>query len=331
VVLRRRFFITFATASTAVLLFAFNNCSARDAGSTTGSTSLASSTCKINPEDQLVAHQKDGDDDVRVFAAPEDAARMMSEKIYFNNTGDAATAPRWKLTDNVVPWYYNPAGVPANLSSQALSVIQDSMNYWSSVCNIKFNYLGTTTKASDVNAGDATNVVGWGAAGGATGITYSYMKGTKAPLSISESDIQFNNGQIFDATTLRGVMNHELGHLIGMRHSDVVESILFANPYHDIPYLLTLRKDDIDACVGLYGLPGAAATPTPTPTATPAPTATPTPVPTATPRPTVTPVPTATPRPSATPVPTATPRPSATPVPTATPRPTATPGSSQGC
>ncbi|WP_413289080.1 matrixin family metalloprotease [Bdellovibrio sp. HCB337] len=313
----RHFYLSFFAASTAVLLLAFNNCSSRDAGAVANSTDLASTGggCKINPEsDALVEQVKDGDYHVLVFGPQEEADHLANEKLYFHNSGDAATAPRWKVTGNIINWYYNPNGAPSSLASTGLDTIKTSLDYWSSVCNIKFNYMGTTTKTSDQNQMDSTNVFGWGTALGSTGITFSYMKGTRAPITIAESDIQFNPSDIRDATTLRGVANHEIGHLIGLIHSDVSASIMFANPYHPVNYLLMLRQDDIDGCVGLYGVPGAA-TPTPTPTATPTPTPVMTPTPTPTPR--VTPTPAPTPR--------------VTPTPTSTPAPTPTPGSNQGC
>jgi predicted Zn-dependent protease len=281
---QKKSYLTLMAVGTAILLLAFNNCSSRDAGAAVeNAVDLASSGCKVEP-DVLVAQIKDGDYHVQVLV-PESEANNFSEKLYLNNQGDPAKAPRWKT--NVINWYYNPAGVPASMSATALDTIKSSMDYWTSVCNINFNYIGTTTKGATPTTGDATNVVAWGDANGATGITYSYFKGNTTPSTISESDINFNIAQVRDATTLRAVANHELGHMLGLAHSNVSASIMYANPYHDIQYLLMLRADDIAGCVDLYGAAGTSPTPTPTPT--PVPTATPTPTPT--PRPTATPTP----------------------------------------
>lgn len=298
--LRKKSYLTCMAVGTATLLLAFNNCSSRDAGTAVqNSADLASSGCKVDP-DVLVSQVKDGDYHVQVLV-PESEANNFSEKLYLNNQGDPAKAPRWKT--NVINWYYNPSGVPANLSSTALDTIKSSMAYWTSVCNINFNYMGESTKGATPTTGDSTNVVAWGDANGATGITYSYFKGNTTPLTISESDVNFNIAQVRDSTTLRAVANHELGHMLGLAHSDVSESIMYANPYHNVQYLLMLRPDDVAGCVALYGAAGATPTPTPTPTATPTPT----------------------PRPSATPTPTATPRVTPTPATTAPSSP------SQGC
>lgn len=275
-VLKKKFHLSFIVASAATLLFAFNNCSSRDAGTAVqGAADLASSGCKVENE-VLVQQVKDGDYHVQIFA-PENEASNFNEKMYLNNQSNPASASRWK--NGVVNWYYNPSGVPAAIQATALSTIQESMAYWSSVCKITFNYMGTTTRASTSTAKDSSNVIGWGNADGATGITYSYMSGSSLPLGITESDINFNISQVRDTTTLKGVANHEIGHFLGLAHSDVSESIMYANPYHNIQYLLMLRPDDVAGCVGLYGA-NSVATPTPTPTPTPVATPALTPVPT---------------------------------------------------
>lgn len=290
--LRKSFYLTFFAAGAATLVFAFNNCSSRDAGAAENAIDLASQGCKIEPDDVLVQSVKDGDYHVEVFAT-ESESHNINEKVYLNDLKDPAKAPRWK--PNTVNWYYNPTGAPASIASTALDTIKESFGYWSSVCNINFVYMGTTTKGATSQTGDSTNVVAWGDAGGATGITYSRMKGNVAPIAISESDVNFNIAQVRDSTTLRAVANHEFGHLLGLAHSDVSASIMFANPYHDVQYLLMLRPDDISGCVDVYGAPGTAPTPTPTPVMTP----TPTPAPTATPR--MSPTPASTPRATPTP------------------------------
>lgn len=279
--LRKRFYLS-CVAGAATLVFAFNNCASRDAGTAENAIDLASQGCKVDP-DVLVQQVKDGDYHIDVLA-PESEALNFSEKVYMNDLSDPAKAPRWK--PNVINWYYNPAGAPSTIASTALDTIKESMAYWTSVCNINFNYMGTTTKGSTSTSKDSTNVIGWGDAAGSTGITYTSMRGTTAPISISESDINFNIAQIRDTTTLRAVANHELGHMLGLAHSNVSASIMFANPYHDIQYLLTLRQDDITGCAEVYGV-ASSATPTPTPTATPRVSPTPGPVTTPTPATTV--------------------------------------------
>ncbi|MFM6930441.1 MAG: matrixin family metalloprotease, partial [Bdellovibrio sp.] len=203
-----------------------------------------------------------------------DLPSISVNKVYYDGSSDPTNAPRWK--SGAINWYYNPSGAPSSLSSAALATIQQSMSYWSSYCNVKFNYMGETDKTSEGGPRDTANVIGWGDANGATGITFVSIYGRTLPLSISESDINLNVRDIQDTTTLSAVVNHELGHMLGLKHSDVSESIMYANPYHDIQYLLTLRADDISGCVGLYGAaasvaeaPAASETPPVTETAPP--------------------------------------------------------------
>jgi len=284
--LRKRSQYLFFAAGAVALTFAFNNCSLRGPSvSEEGAADLASAGCKVNP-DVLVQDTLDGDYHVQVFA-PQDEAHNFSEKVYMNNSTDPATAPRWK--PNVINWYYNPTGAPASIASTALNTIRESMAYWTSVCNINFNYMGTTANLAERTAKDGVNVLGWGTADGATGITYNSMRGSVVPIAITESDINFNTSQVTSTTLLRAVANHELGHMLGLSHSNVSESIMYANPYHDVQYLLTLRMDDITGCAEVYGLPGSAPTPTPTPAMTPTPT--PASTPRATPGPTPAPTP----------------------------------------
>jgi hypothetical protein len=63
--------------------------------------------------------------------------------------------------------------------------------------------------------------------------------------------INSNNGAI-DTSTLQGLITHEVGHLLGIAHSDVNESIMFANPYHNYDYQRVLRQDDIDVARLIY-------------------------------------------------------------------------------
>lgn len=106
--LRKKSYLTCMAVGTATLLLAFNNCSSRDAGTAVqNSADLASSGCKVDP-DVLVSQVKDGDYHVQVLV-PESEANNFSEKLYLNNQGDPAKAPRWKT--NVINWYYNPSGV----------------------------------------------------------------------------------------------------------------------------------------------------------------------------------------------------------------------------
>lgn len=283
------------------MLVLFNNCSKNGFGevavdpSALEAHAAESDFAVIGPDGSIVNSKSNLDSNA-----------IHSEKVYWNGNGNATTAPRWR--NGVVNWYYNPAGQPSVFTTdQALAILQKSMATWQAVCGIKWVYQGTTARTT-AQTSDQYVTIGWGSAHGYTGGYTTVM--WDGNLYLIDSDAEFSSTGIRDATAFFGVANHELGHQLGLDHSDVVESIMYANPYHDVNYMATLRNDDVTGCVGLYGQSLVAPTPTPTPSATPV--VTPTPKPTVTPTPT--PVPTATPKPTVTPTP--------TPKPTATPKPT---------
>jgi hypothetical protein len=99
-----------------------------------------------------------------------------------------------------------------------------------------------------------------------------------------------NNVDVFS------VALHELGHALGLGHSDNPNAVMY--PYYR--QVSTLADDDKNAILTLYAARTEAA-PVPSPTPVPAPSPTPTPAPTPTPTPTPTPSPTPTPTPTPTP------------------------------
>lgn len=165
--------------------------------------------------------------------------------------------PKWK--DGIMRWYYNAAGQPSWLSSEeALTQIRAYMNQWSNKCGIKFNYLGLTTaniSAVD-NKIDNQTVLGWGptenykpGAGGLAFInTDSNNNLIDTDIMVDPRNCEEGGGSLSFAT-----FNHEIGHAIGLEHSDTVESIMYANPYHSFTYQTVLRDDDIAGCISLYG------------------------------------------------------------------------------
>lgn len=272
----------------------------------------ASSSCAVDNKANLKELSADGD---HVIFAPEDSelhnqhvTYVDEQKVYLNNSTSALNAPKWETSE--IKYYYNHANAPSNLSkTQVEGIIKTSMSRWSTVCGIKFTYMGETTAPFVAGKKDGLNVITWGNADGASGVTYSYWRTVNKQTLLSESDIDMSVSQVRDATTYEAIMNHELGHMVGLNHSDMSESIMFANPYHTVQYLLTLRNDDIQGCQGLYG---AAGTVTPTPSPSPSPS----------------PSPTATPKPS--PSPSATPKPSPSPSPSSSPSPTVPPSTGGG-
>lgn len=159
-----------------------------------------------------------------------------------------------KWNGALMKWHYNPSGQPAAVSTEAmLALIQADMAKWSASCAIRFEYQGITSAAPTFN--DGVNVVGWSSADGYDGYTQYWYRGGY----FSDVDVRLDPTRLTTATQIEGIVDHELGHAIGLDHSDQTASIMWANPYHSYDYQRTLRADDIAGCQALYG--AAASTP----------------------------------------------------------------------
>ena len=130
--------------------------------------------------------------------------------------------------------------MPSQLSQNAvIATMQLVTSRWSQMCNIEFRYMGLSTAQPLATVGsnqDQINVLSWGRfAGGMTGIAaYAAVNIiTSAGVSTLEDvDIILNNEMVTDITTLDGVLMHEVGHAIGIGHSDKQAAIMSASPYY---------------------------------------------------------------------------------------------------
>ena len=160
-----------------------------------------------------------------------------------------------------IDWYYNPANQPAGLSTaDVVGLIQIATAKWAGMCNLQFNYLGLTSAApnmgSDPNAIDRVNVIGWTALSGDKAGFSGYTKWWYSSGNMIDADIALNTAKTWtqnNKNDLEALITHELGHALGLNHSDVNASIMFANPYHTYSYQRTLRGDDARGCAALYG------------------------------------------------------------------------------
>jgi hypothetical protein len=164
---------------------------------------------------------------------------------------------RW--TGGQIAWYYNPANQPGNLTTaDVINAIKNASARWVGMCNLGFSYMGTTTVPPNVRSTSATvdrvNVVGWGlltdelAQYGA--YTYWWHDANRA---IFDADVVINTSFRWTLQDVETVMTHELGHVIGLNHSNLQASVMFANPYNSYEYQRTLRGDDANGCAALYG------------------------------------------------------------------------------
>jgi len=157
-----------------------------------------------------------------------------------------------------VSWYYNPAGQPANLTTQAVvNAIKLAASRWSGMCNVTYNYLGLTTVPPNLNGDssmvDQINVIGWdyllNDQAQYAALTKTWWIGSR----IIDADVVMNRFEPWTVSDLQAIMTHELGHVLGIDHSDVAESVMFAAPYHTLGYMQVLRGDDANACAVSYG------------------------------------------------------------------------------
>jgi hypothetical protein len=175
--------------------------------------------------------------------------------------------PLWP--GKIVSWYYNPVDQPADVNTtQIVTLIQQAARKWENVCNVSFNYLGTTTARPNLDATFATidrlSVVGWGPLTGTraqfSGYTsWWYQNNSSGGPTLVDADMVINTAGTFrfSAATLdslNGLLTHELGHMLAIDHSDNPQSVMFANPYNTFQFQNTLRGDDAAACVALYGV-----------------------------------------------------------------------------
>jgi hypothetical protein len=174
---------------------------------------------------------------------------------------------RWP--DGHVPWVYNPAGAPAVFSDNNyyLGLVERAIAAWENVAGLDFEFLGVDGAALIDDFDDDVVVIGWASLPGGVGGVATASTGTASNADKIEfgyfpyrdGNVRMNLNSTWDKGVLdfteRGVVQvllHELGHLIGLGHSDNPESAMFANPYNNLPYT---TQDDIDAVVGLYGRP----------------------------------------------------------------------------
>jgi len=164
-----------------------------------------------------------------------------------------------KWTTGVYQWFFNPANVPASISQDGvLAAMKTAAARWEQMCNITIQYMGTTAVLGNQNVpyapDDGVNV--WGFQPLAASI--NQFSGWTPVVSSSDgtirgADIILNSNMPWTLDVVEATMTHEIGHGIGLAHSNVASAIMFANPYHDAQYIRTLRGDDAQGCASLYG------------------------------------------------------------------------------
>ncbi len=157
-------------------------------------------------------------------------------------------------TSHRVDWYYNPSNQPATVSmAAALNAVQLAADRWSGMCNITFNYMGTTTAAPNMDGVSSTvdqkNVIGWSPMTDYVFRTKSWSSGS----SMSDGDILISSNVNWAAESLDGALTEAIGHIIGIQLSFEKESVMYFMETQSTHYTQTLRGDDAAGCAALYG------------------------------------------------------------------------------
>ncbi|OYT90206.1 MAG: hypothetical protein CFE43_19530 [Burkholderiales bacterium PBB3] len=173
------------------------------------------------------------------------------------------------ITDKVLPWpggvvhwAYNPAGQPSLQTTEAwVDTMTDTMARWQAVCQVQFVYDGLTAQTT-ADGSAMRAVVQWDASQTASGRTMSMdaifgVQTTGIRLRDYSLESFYTDGYAKYVDFFQGMFLHEVGHLLGLGHSDRPGSILYANPYHpERGYMRNLKGDDIAACAAIYGAKG---------------------------------------------------------------------------
>lgn len=194
------------------------------------------------------------------------AGSVQSETVTQSYLGISTTFGKW---NGAIAWVYNPTSAPALFSdsNKVVLLLQEVMAEWSGVSGIQFTYQGIDAAATDVTT-DGKVVVYWGNTSGAAayaGPSRSYSTGSDVTLGydpysdgnvvISHAYDWTHSGQLsvtMSENLLKKILLHEVGHLIGLAHSDNPVSMMYANPYNNMPHLMA---DDIAAAQAYYGPP----------------------------------------------------------------------------
>lgn len=192
----------------------------------------------------------------------------LAESYYQPYLGISSGFGRWNTTIN---WVYNPTNAPPLFqdSAKVVAMLQETMTEWEGACGVQFNYAGTDATIQDVSTDQKVSVI-WGNANGAAAYAgpsrnswtssndssdraLGYDPYTDGSVVISNTLDWSQDGNLSTAQAERSfkrVILHEIGHLIGLGHSDNPVSLMYANPYNEISHLMA---DDKAAALALYG------------------------------------------------------------------------------
>lgn len=160
-----------------------------------------------------------------------------------------------------INWFYNHNGFSQLDAQSAFSVFNQSFQKWTvpSCTGIQFRFSGTTTNKWDSR--DQQNVMIWN----------PQIPDSNFPTALALTIPLYNNqGVYFDADIIYnggyswspnpsanqfdmfGTVTHEVGHLIGLDHTNVQNATMFPTASPGLCPCRTLKQDDINGVCSLY-------------------------------------------------------------------------------
>jgi hypothetical protein len=155
------------------------------------------------------------------------------------------------LPQATLAWAYEPSGEPGFVRGQMPGLIASAAHEWSSVCDVRIVRGSYKRSLQQPNA-----TIRWTAPGelpyGIAGWASLAVSATSHGAFISSVDIQLDPLKVFSAQQVRELVRHELGHAIGVAHSDIEGSVMSGPPFTSYAFPSALQPDDIAGCRSLY-------------------------------------------------------------------------------
>lgn len=152
------------------------------------------------------------------------------------------------------PIYYNPAGAPISFPRHMVrDALAEVIADWNAQCNVRLVYGGGTSALPGDD--DDLFVVGWDPIDWDAA---AYVEGTAEINSagqwrIVDADVFLDPAKIHSIRQLKQLLLHELGHVLGLNHSEYSDAVMSGPPFSWYNTLENLTPDDVQGCRALYG------------------------------------------------------------------------------